>query len=188
VGFGYRVSDYEEWCKTWPIKTAANPGNNGRGNTRNKADDVKVTTWVREFFNLGGTKKRRVDRVPSRELPKVMNSFCKSAEEDLGLHVNSEFIRNASIYDRPDFELQADYLDLSLADLYRQTGEFEKARNKTMVVLSVLGNGDGKISEGEKKLQDSARKCRYFSLTFFFITCSFFLFLTFFSYIVSLPL
>jgi hypothetical protein len=157
VSFGYLSADYEEWCKTWPMKTAANPGVVGRKNSRDEARDEVVAGWVREFFELGSTKKRRVVRLPVSELPKAMNTLYANAKEK-GLEISREHIHCASKFDLPDVDLQADYLNLSLADLYRQTGDFEKARTKTMVVLSVLGGADGKTTQGEKELLDSARK------------------------------
>ena len=41
-----------------------------------------------------------------------------------------------------DSALKADYIDLMLADVHRQMGDFEKARSKTMMVLSVTGSGN----------------------------------------------
>ena len=38
-----------------------------------------------------------------------------------------------------------------------KTGDFEKARSKTMMILSVLGSGDGKTTEAEKDFIDTAR-------------------------------
>ena len=92
VGYGYRVIDYEQWAKTWPIKAAACPGMQGRGGSRNKDSDEQVAQWVRDFFDLGSTKKRRVNKLTSQSLPQVMSNLYDKVENELGLHIsNSHF-------------------------------------------------------------------------------------------------
>ena len=77
VSYGYRVIDYEEWSKTWPIKAAANPGMDGRGGSRNKDHDEAVAEKVRDFFDLGNNqKKRKVDHKQiSQNLPEVIDNL-----------------------------------------------------------------------------------------------------------------
>jgi hypothetical protein len=169
VYYGYTSNQYEEWSKTWPVKAAASPsGSLGKGNVRSEPLDEMVAGYVRDFFELGSKEARQVERLPSTELPKVLNKIYKHASL-LGLEVPKDAIHCASKFDRPDANLQEEFIQLSLADLYRQTGQLEKAKLKTMSVLSLLGTGKAAMSDGEKELLDYARKLIFFECYFFFI-------------------
>ena len=159
VSYGYRVIDYEEWSKTWPIKAAANPGMDGRGGSRNKDHDEAVAEKVRDFFDLGNNQKKgKVDHKQiSQNLPEVVTKLFSEVVDRLGMAISKHHYHSLQSFEGTNTDLHADYFELQVADLHRQMGDFEKARSKTMMILSVLGSGDGKTTEAEKDFIDTAR-------------------------------
>ena len=72
-----------------------------------------------------------------------------------GVQNNNEYLLDVTHYP-PD--THADYIELQLADFYRQLGDYDKARKKTMILLSVLGTGNSTTTSSVKDLIDVGRR------------------------------
>ena len=72
-----------------------------------------------------------------------------------GVQKKNEYLLDITHYP-PD--THADYIELQLADFYRQLGDYDKARKKTMILLSVLGTGNSTTTSSVKDLIDVGRR------------------------------